>query len=167
MCNKCCIPQENAGNDPLSQIVHGGAGGWQKPEPEQAPPQQIEGPSSLVGNSNWASREYTGPLEQPPLADNVVHYGARDRRLNPAEYPTLSAAAYAAQQHQAKQQQQHSRSGQVRDDQKFVLGLSSITSKNVLLNKLLDSRSQDSGMKTKGMVHLLSLAGRKSLKTGR
>ena len=51
---------------------------------------------------------------QPALAENVTHaYGARDRRLNPAEYPSLSAAAYAAQQHQTKQQQQYVASGQV------------------------------------------------------
>ena len=64
--------QENAGNDPLSQIVQAGGGGWQKPEPEQ-PPAQIDGPSSLVGNSNWASRqqEQIGPLVHPPLAEHA------------------------------------------------------------------------------------------------
>lgn len=104
------LPQENAGNDPLSQIVHGGGGGWQKPEPEQAPPPQSEHPSSLVGNSNWASRqqEQAASVSQQPLAAESAYlgYGARDRRLNPAEYPSLSAAAYAAQQQQTKQQQQ-------------------------------------------------------------
>ncbi|KAL0023373.1 hypothetical protein WJX77_012324 [Trebouxia sp. C0004] len=104
------LRKENAGNDPLSQIVHGGGGGWQKPEPEQAPPPQNERPSSLVGNSNWASRqqEQAASLSQQPLAVESAYlgYGARDRRLNPAEYPSLSAAAYAAQQQQTKQQQQ-------------------------------------------------------------
>lgn len=104
------MPQENAGNDPLSQIVHGGGGGWQKPEPEQAPQPQNERPSSLVGNSNWASRqqEQAASVSQQPLAAESAYlgYGARNRRLNPAEYPSLSAAAYAAQQQQTKQQQQ-------------------------------------------------------------
>lgn len=105
--------QENAGNDPLSQIVQGGGGGWQKPEPEQASPPQSERPSSLVGNSNWASRqqEQAASVSQQPLAVESPYpsgYGARDRRLNPAEYPSLSAAAYAAQQQQTKQQQQQS-----------------------------------------------------------
>ncbi len=104
------LPQENAGNDPLSQIVHGGGGGWQKPEPEPAPQPQNERPSSLVGNSNWASRqqEQAASVSQQPLAAESAYlgYGARDRRLNPAEYPSLSAAAYAAQQQQTKQQQQ-------------------------------------------------------------
>lgn len=108
------LPQENAGNDPLSQIVHGGGGGWQKPEPEQAPQPQNERPSSLVGNSNWASRqqEQAASVSQQPLAAESAYlgYGARDRRLNPAEYPSLSAAAYAAQQQQTKQQQQQAAS---------------------------------------------------------
>ena len=101
--------QENAGNDVLSQIVHGGGGGWQKPEPEQASPPPSDRQSSLVGNSNWASRQQdagSGFGQQPLPADSgYPGYGVRDRRLNPAEYPSLSAAAYAAQQQQTKQQQ--------------------------------------------------------------
>ena len=93
--------------------MQGGGGGWQKPEPEQASPPQNERPSSLVGNSNWASRqqEQAASVSQQPLAVENPYpsgYGARDRRLNPAEYPSLSAAAYAAQQQQTKQQQQQS-----------------------------------------------------------
>ncbi len=47
-------------------------------------------------------------VSQQPLAVESAYpgYGARDRRLNPAEYPSLSAAAYAAEQQQTKQQQQ-------------------------------------------------------------
>ena len=92
--------------------MQGGQGGWQKPEPEQPPPVQTERPSSLVGNSNWASRQQQDQPsslgQQPLVADSGYHsgYGARDRRLNPTEYPSLSAAAYAAQQQQTKQQQQ-------------------------------------------------------------
>ena len=46
--------------------------------------------------------------QQPLVLDSGYHsgYSARDRRLNPAEFPSLSAAAYAAQQQQSKQQQQ-------------------------------------------------------------
>ena len=92
--------------------MQGGQGGWQKPEPEQPPPVQTERPSSLVGNSNWASRQQQDQAssfgQQPLVADSGYHtgYGARDRRLNPTEYPSLSAAAYAAQQQQTKQLQQ-------------------------------------------------------------
>ena len=114
-CIHIALLQENAGNDPLSQIVHGGQGGWQKPEPEQPPPAHPERPSSLVGNSNWASRQQEASSvdqQQPLVVDSGYHsgYSARDRRLNPAEFPSLSAAAYAAQQQQSKQQQQQAAS---------------------------------------------------------
>ena len=117
--------QENAGNDPLSQIVHGGQGGWQKPEPEQPPPVQTERPSSLVGNSNWASRQQQDQVQsvsqQPLVADSGYHsgYSARDRRLNPAEFPSLSAAAYAAEQQQSKQQLQAANAGQVQSPEQW------------------------------------------------
>ena len=68
----------------------------------------------MVGNSNWASRQPDGGAafgQQPLIADSgYPGYGGRDRRLNPAEYPSLSAAAYAAQQQQTKQQQQQAAS---------------------------------------------------------
>lgn len=56
-----CSTQENAGNDPATQLVPaGGAGGWQKPAEEedsaQAPANTFEAAgSALTAGSNWGS----------------------------------------------------------------------------------------------------------------
>ena len=108
--------QENAGNDPTTQIVPSKSGvGWQKPEPEQAP--ETERAASLVASSNWASPQVQQQLAGPPEPGPVPANPPRARGLNPAEYPSLSAAAYAAQQQQqqaAKQPGFASGSTQVR-----------------------------------------------------
>ena len=91
--------QENAGNDPTTQIVPSKSGvGWQKPEPEQAT--ETERAASLVASSNWASPQVQQQLAGPPEPGPVPANPPRARGLNPAEYPSLSAAAYAAQQQQ-------------------------------------------------------------------
>ena len=108
--------QENAGNDPTTQIVPSKSGvGWQKPEPEQAT--ETERAASLVASSNWASPQVQQQLAGPPEPGPVPANPPRARGLNPAEYPSLSAAAYAAQQQQqqaAKQPGFVSGSAQVR-----------------------------------------------------
>ena len=79
--------QENAGNDVTTQIVPASSGGsWQQPQGEQQTP--------AVNRPNWAA---SGTEPAPALAPRP----ARDRRLNPHDYPSLSAAAAA--RHQLKQ----------------------------------------------------------------
>ena len=80
-------PQENAGNDVTTQIVPtSGGGGWQQPQGEQQTP--------AVNRPNWAA---SGGDPAPAFPSGP----ARDRRLNPHDYPSLSAAAAA--RHQSKQ----------------------------------------------------------------
>lgn len=80
-------PQENAGNDVTTQIVPtSSGGGWQQPQGEQQTP--------AVNRPNWAA---SGGDPAPAFPSGP----ARDRRLNPHDYPSLSAAAAA--RHQSKQ----------------------------------------------------------------
>ena len=110
--------QENAGNDPNTQLVpSGGAGGWQKPDSvkeeaeEQAP--------IITAGSSWASAPSSSgvPSWQPPQPFPVAAATAvRPRNLNPHEYPSLLAAASAKQSTAAKQPIPHvpSQGSQVR-----------------------------------------------------
>ena len=92
--------QENAGNDPNTQIVPSGGGTkWQKveePQPAPADPRQ----SSLTAGSTWASTQGRDSGWQPsaPPFQALPPPRPGTRRLNPHEYPSLSAAAAARQQ---------------------------------------------------------------------
>lgn len=100
-----CFPQENAGNDPNTQIVPSGSGSsWQKVE-EQAPPPADPRQSALTVGSTWASEKSRESGWQPPAPQiqTLPPPRAGARRLNPHEYPSLSAAAVARQQHLPKQ----------------------------------------------------------------
>jgi hypothetical protein len=97
--------QENAGNDPNTQIVPSGSGSsWQKveePAPAPADPRQ----SALTVGSTWASSQNRESGWQPPAPQLQTLPAPRAgvRRLNPHEYPSLSAAAAARQQNLPKQ----------------------------------------------------------------
>lgn len=103
------VLQENAGNDPNTQLVpSGGGGGWQKPESvkeegeEQAP--------IITAASSWASAPSSSgvPSWQPPQPFPVASSTtAKPRSLNPHEYPSLSAAASAKPSNAAKQPVPH------------------------------------------------------------
>ncbi|KAK9843393.1 hypothetical protein WJX81_000196 [Elliptochloris bilobata] len=81
------LRKENAGNDVTTQIVPtSGGGSWQQPQGEQQTP--------AVNRPNWAA---SGGDPAPAYPSGP----ARDRRLNPHDYPSLSAAAAA--RHQSKQ----------------------------------------------------------------
>lgn len=107
---RLCWPQENAGNDPSTQIVPvGNNGGWTKPEsaPSAAVPDTREVP--LAATSTWgstAARSAAAPwqppdatISAPPALASELHRTGGSvvdrRRLNPAEYPSLDAAATA------------------------------------------------------------------------
>jgi hypothetical protein len=92
--------QENAGNDPSTQIVpSGGGGSWQKPEEQQVSQSQQQ-TSALTAGSNWATPSAlrgdgsSAPWQPPDLSFPVTpSLPPGDRRLNPREYPSLAAAA--------------------------------------------------------------------------
>ena len=98
-------PQENAGNDPSTQIVPvGNSGGWTKPEqpPPTAAPDTGEVP--LAATSTWgstAARSAAAPWQPPDAAISAPPALANElfrakgtvvdrRRLNPAEYRSNS-----------------------------------------------------------------------------
>lgn len=112
--------QENAGNDPSTQIVPTG-GGWTKPEEAYAPHTDARHPTAAITpGSTWGGAPIrhaaAAPWLPPEVAPPVYRPPVAPGRLNPAEYPTLSAAAQAKlAQQQLKPQPTLSHSfGQVR-----------------------------------------------------
>ena len=96
--------QENAGNDPNTQIVPSGTGtSWQKVE--EAPPAPADPKTALTAGSTWASTQSRESGWQPPAPAISTLPPPRpgSRRLNPHEYPSLSAAASGRQQSLPKQ----------------------------------------------------------------
>ncbi len=81
------FPQENAGNDPTTQLVPSGQAGWSRGDGDTE--QHHESRSSLIEKATWASGE---------AANHLVDQGPRPwdrvRSLNPQEFPSLSAAAH-------------------------------------------------------------------------
>lgn len=105
--------QENAGNDPNTQLVpSGGGGGWQKPENAK---EEVEEQAPIItAGSSWASAPSSSgvPSWQPPQPFPVAaSAAARPRSLNPHEYPSLSVAASAKQPSAVKQPVPHVPSG--------------------------------------------------------
>ncbi len=124
LCTHCqvCPFQENAGNDPATQLVPaGGPGGWQKPSGEEESAQasvnsfETAG-SALTAGSNWGStpakQGFGGGWQPGGGGDVAAAYAARppppsrdqqgrpppghpvrDRRLNATEFPSLAAAS--------------------------------------------------------------------------
>ena len=96
--------QENAGNDPNTQIVPSGSGtSWQKVE--EAPPAPADPKTALTAGSTWASTQSKESGWQPPAPaiSSLPPPRPGSRRLNPHEYPSLSAAASGRQQSLPKQ----------------------------------------------------------------
>ena len=96
--------QENAGNDPNTQIVPSGSGtSWQKVE--EASPAPADPKTALTAGSTWASTQSKDSGWQPPAPaiSSLPPPRPGSRRLNPHEYPSLSAAASGRQQSLPKQ----------------------------------------------------------------
>lgn len=100
--------QENSGNDPNTQLVPsasaGARGSWKQPEEQQQPPPESRA-SALTAGSNWAAPGKAPGLQFPPPEGpypTAPALQARDRHLNPHDYPTL-AATLAPRQHFARQ----------------------------------------------------------------
>ena len=90
--------QENAGNDPNTQIVPAGSGsGWQKVE--ESPPAPADPKTALTAGSTWASTQSKDSGWQPPTPaiSSLPPPRPGSGRLNPHEYPSLSAAASGRQ----------------------------------------------------------------------
>ena len=104
------VLQENAGNDPNTQLVpSGGTGGWQKPDSKEDAVDETA--PILAAGSSWASGPQTSsgvPSWQPPQPFPVAAATATaPRSLNPHEYPSLSAAASTKQSNAPKQAVSH------------------------------------------------------------
>lgn len=105
------LKKEHAGNDPTTQIVPSG-GGWSRPTEQQQATGYVRQPALSTG-STWAASQPGPQPVRPPLgadlpgsvlnpvtvrssaASSLPGPGAGGRRLNPAEYPSLEAAAKA------------------------------------------------------------------------
>ncbi|KAK9916331.1 hypothetical protein WJX75_001307 [Coccomyxa subellipsoidea] len=99
------LRKENAGNDPNTQIVPSGSGAsWQKVE-EPAPTPADLRQTALSAGSTWASTQSRDSGWQPPAPQLQALPPPRpgSRRLNPHEYPSLSAAATPRQLNLPKQ----------------------------------------------------------------
>ena len=96
--------QENAGNDPNTQIVPSGSGSsWQRVE--ESLPAPADPKTALTAGSTWASTQSKDSGWQPPAPaiSSLPPPRPGSRRLNPHEYPSLSAAASGRQQSLPKQ----------------------------------------------------------------
>ncbi len=96
--------QENAGNDPNTQIVPSGSGSsWQRVE--ESAPAPADPKTALTAGSTWASTQSKDSGWQPPAPAITTLPPPRpgSRSLNPHEYPSLSAAASGRQQSLPKQ----------------------------------------------------------------
>ena len=96
--------QENAGNDPNTQIVPSGSGSsWQRVE--ESAPAPADPKTALTAGSTWASTQSKDSGWQPPApaVSSLPPPRPGLRRLNPHEYPSLSAAASGRQQSLPKQ----------------------------------------------------------------
>ena len=103
--------QENAGNDPSTQIVPtGSGGGWTKPEPPAPASVPDAGEVPVAPAAKWgsaAARSAAAPWQPPDasvspppnIAASVGYKGPGPvvdrRRLSPAEYPSLDATVSA------------------------------------------------------------------------
>jgi hypothetical protein len=96
--------QENAGNDPNTQIVPSGSGSsWQRVE--ESAPAPADPKTALTAGSTWASTQSKDSGWQPPApaVSSLPPPRPGPRRLNPHEYPSLSAAASGRQPSLPKQ----------------------------------------------------------------
>jgi len=106
--------QENAGNDPNTQLVpSGGTGGWQKPDIKE---EAVDETAPIIAaGSSWASGPQISsgvPSWQPPQPFPVAAAATpTPRSLNPHEYPSLTAAASTKQSSAPKQAVSHMPSG--------------------------------------------------------
>lgn len=101
------LKKEHAGNDPTTQIVPSGTGGgWSKPEEQAGQPDSRQ--PALTAASTWASSQGLQPRPGVPEFASSYTSGrgsslSDKRRLNPAEYPSLEAAAKAIAHPQQRQ----------------------------------------------------------------
>lgn len=78
--------QENSGNDPNVKIVPASGSGWEKiEEPAPAPP-------ALARESHWATTQARDSGWRPVEVQALPPPRPGSRRLNPHEFPSLSAA---------------------------------------------------------------------------
>ena len=89
---RCLIPQENAGNDPTTQLVPSGHGGWSTGQGE-AEAQRGDAHSSLVEKATWATGQAGPPPQSAHSLPPPQTAWERARALNLREFPSLSDVA--------------------------------------------------------------------------
>lgn len=96
------LVQEHAGNDPNTQLVpaSSGSGTWTRPDDlaaashEAAAPTAAAGPN-ITSGSTWGAQQRPASAPWQPQPSAPAGPYARERVLNPDEYPSLAEGARA------------------------------------------------------------------------